>query len=67
MAAKTLDVKHFFMVGDLVFDVLATKSAKGVSILIKGSNQEKADTSADYVVQSLNEILTIVQREMEKF
>jgi HAD superfamily hydrolase (TIGR01549 family) len=67
LAVKTLGVKHFFMVGDLVFDVLATKRANGVSIFIKGSSQEKADTSADYVVQSLSEIPTIVQKEMEKF
>ncbi|MDH5482111.1 MAG: HAD family hydrolase [Candidatus Bathyarchaeota archaeon] len=66
LAAKTLGVKRFCMVGDLVFDVLAARNANGVSIFVKGSFQEKIDPPADYIVRSLSEIPAIVKREMEK-
>lgn len=36
-AAKKLGVAHFFMVGDLILDVLAAKGAGGVAILIEGT------------------------------
>jgi len=67
LAVKTLGVKNFFMVGDLVFDVLAAKHANGISIFVKGSSQEEIDPPADYIVQSISEIPKIVQAEMRKF
>lgn len=66
LAVKKLDVKNFFMVGDLVHDVIATKSANGSSILVKRNSDEKMNFEADYVVQSLNEIITIIQGEKRK-
>jgi len=63
LAVKRLGVKNFFMVGDLVHDVIAARSANGSSILVKRNSDEKMDFEADYVVQSLNEILTIIQGE----
>jgi len=65
LALKNLGVKTFFMVGDLVHDVLAAKSAKGTSILVK-RNLEETDCEADYVVQSLSEVLKIVQAGKRK-
>ncbi len=65
LALKKLDVKSFFMVGDLVHDVLAAKSAKGTSILVKRSLEE-TDCEADFIVQSLGEILMIIQAEKRK-
>jgi len=65
LALKKLGVKSFFMVGDLVHDVLAAKSAKGTSILVK-RNLEETDCEADYVVQSLNEVPKIAQVEKRK-
>jgi phosphoglycolate phosphatase-like HAD superfamily hydrolase len=63
LAIKKLGVKNFFMVGDLVHDVMAAKSANGSSILVRRNSDEKMSFEADYVVQSLNEIITIIQGE----
>jgi phosphoglycolate phosphatase-like HAD superfamily hydrolase len=49
------------MVGDLVHDVSAAKSAKGTSILVRRDSEEQTDFEADYVVKSLTEILNIIQ------
>jgi putative hydrolase of the HAD superfamily len=62
LALKELGVKSFFMVGDLVHDVSAAKSARGISIRVKRDSEE-ADCEADYVVQSLSEIPKIIQEE----
>jgi phosphoglycolate phosphatase-like HAD superfamily hydrolase len=51
------------MVGDLVHDVTAARSANGSSILVKRNSDEKMDFEADYIVQSLNDIVTIIQGE----
>ncbi len=64
LAVKELGVKNFFMVGDLVHDVLAAKSANGISIIVKRSLEEKFDSQADYVVRSLSEVPTIIQSKM---
>jgi HAD superfamily hydrolase (TIGR01549 family) len=63
LAVKKLGVKDFFMVGDLVHDVTAARSANGSSILVKRNSDEKMDFEADYIVQSLNDIVTIIQGE----
>jgi putative hydrolase of the HAD superfamily len=62
LAAKKLDVKNLFMVGDLDYDVLAAKSASATSILVRRSSDKKMNFEADYVVQTLDEILPIIQR-----
>jgi len=84
LALKRLEVNSFFMVGDLVLDVLAAKRANGTCILVrrpeklnsldpytalpaefldnaKETMNEKSDFGADYIVQSLTEIPTIIQ------
>jgi HAD superfamily hydrolase (TIGR01549 family) len=63
LALKKLDTKNFFMVGDLVHDVIAARSANGLSILVKRNSEEKMNFEADYVVQSLNEIIDITLGE----
>ena len=64
VALKKLDANNFFMVGDLVHDALAAKSADGKSIIVKRNSSERLDFEADYVVESLNEVPVIVQMEM---
>lgn len=66
LAVKKLEAKNFFMIGDLIHDVIAAKSANGSSILVKRNSNEKMNFDADYVVQSLNEIITIIQVEQRK-
>lgn len=39
LALKRLDVNSFFMVGDLVLDVLAAKRANGICILVRRPEQ----------------------------
>lgn len=88
LALKRLDVRSFFMVGDLVLDVLAAKRANGTFILVrrpkrlssqdpyialpaedlndaKETLNEKINFGADYVVQSLAEIPSIIQDEIK--
>jgi len=64
-AAENLGAKSFFMVGDLIHDVSAAKNANGTSILVKRNQEEKTDYEADYVVQSLSKIPTIIQTTMK--
>jgi HAD superfamily hydrolase (TIGR01549 family) len=66
LAVQRLGPNNFFMVGDLVHDAVAAKSAKMMSIIVKRNLEEKLDFEADYVVHSLSEIPAIVQAEMEK-
>jgi putative hydrolase of the HAD superfamily len=66
LAVKTLGVKDFLMVGDLIFDVLAAKSADGKAVFVRRSPQETSDPPADYIVQSLTEIPRIVQADRRK-
>jgi putative hydrolase of the HAD superfamily len=65
LALKELGVKSFFMVGDLVHDVLAAKGAKGTAVLVERGFEE-TDCEADYIVQSLDEILRIIEAEKRK-
>jgi len=66
LAVKRLGVKDFFMVGDLVHDVSAAKTAKGTSIIVKRNPQEETDFQVDYVVQSLSEVPAIIQAKMRR-
>jgi len=66
LAVEKLGSKNFFMVGDLVHDALAAKSAKVTAIIVKRNLEEKLDFQADYVVLSLTEVPVIVQAGMEK-
>jgi len=61
LAVKKLSAKSFFMVGDLIHDALAAKSANGTSITVKRSTEPKFDFHTDYFVQSLSQIPTIIQ------
>lgn len=64
LAVKMLGVKDFFMVGDLLFDVLAAKNANGTAIFVKRDFQEKDEAPADYIVHSLKEIPTIIKEKL---
>jgi HAD superfamily hydrolase (TIGR01549 family) len=66
LAVQKLGPNNFFMVGDLVHDAVAAKSANMVSIIVNRNLEEKLDFEADYVVNSLSEIPAIVQAETEK-
>jgi HAD superfamily hydrolase (TIGR01549 family) len=89
LAVKRLGVDRFFMVGDLVLDVLAAKRANGKCILVRRPEQSASqdpytalpaelmanakealnkgsDFGADYTIQSLAEIPTIIQNEIKK-
>jgi len=66
LAVQTLKAKDFFMVGDLLFDVLAAKNAKGISVFVKRNSQEKDDPPADYVVYSLSEVSAIVEEKIRR-
>lgn len=65
LAVKKLGADNLIMIGDLVHDVLAAKKANGIAILVKRDPKEKIDFQADYVVQSLNEIPTIIEVAMK--
>jgi HAD superfamily hydrolase (TIGR01549 family) len=67
LAVKKLKVKNFFMVGDLDYDVIAAKSANASSIFVKRNSVEKTNLEADYIVQSLNEIITIIQSKQREY
>jgi len=65
LAIEELGAKSFFMVGDLAHDALAAENANGTSIIVNRSLEEKLDFHADYFVQSLSEVPTIVQTAMK--
>ena len=60
LAVNKLGATSFFVVGDHVRDALAANSAKGKSITVKRSSEEKIDFQTDYVVQTLSEVPKIV-------
>lgn len=61
-AAKKLDVAYFFMVGDLILDVLAAKEAGGVAIMIKRTAEKSNFNDA---LKSLSEeVLTEIQERI---
>jgi len=64
LAIKRLCAKNFFMVGDLILDLLAAKNANGISIIVKRNPEEEAHLQADYSVQTLSEVPSIVQNVM---
>jgi HAD superfamily hydrolase (TIGR01549 family) len=63
LALNKLDANRFFMIGDLVHDAVAAKSAGGTSIIVKRNAQEKLGFNADFTVQSLTEVPAIVQSQ----
>jgi HAD superfamily hydrolase (TIGR01549 family) len=64
LAVKRLGAKRFFMVGDLVHDASAAKSAKGTSIIVKRGTEE-VDFQADHFVKSLSEVPAIIQKAIK--
>jgi HAD superfamily hydrolase (TIGR01549 family) len=66
LALKKLDADSFFMVGDLVHDAVAAKSAGGTSIIVKRNAEEKLGFNADFTVQSLTEVSDIVQSQKRR-
>jgi pyrophosphatase PpaX len=61
LAIKKLKVSSFFMIGDLPLDMLAAKNANGVFIVVKRNPEDELDIPADYSVQSLSEVQSIVR------
>jgi HAD superfamily hydrolase (TIGR01549 family) len=63
VALTRLKTDRFFMVGDLANDASAAKEAKGKSIIVRRNPTAKADFEADYFVQSLAEVPSIILKE----
>ncbi len=72
LAAQILRTKSFYMVGDLMLDVLAAKKAGGKALLLRRGGHghpsesapieyNEAPQKADYVISSLREIPKIIQ------
>lgn len=61
LALKKLGEKEFVLVGDIVYDASAAERAGGISIITKRDPSKELDFHADYTVQSLEEILGILQ------
>ena len=66
LALKSLKAQDFFFVGDLVYDSEAAKQAGGTSIIVNRNPLRKLEFHADYVVNSLTEIPSIVQQSTVK-
>lgn len=65
LTVKTLGVKSIFMVGDLIHDAKAAKEAGVSSVIVKRNPSMKLSFHSDYVVQSLNDVPTLVQALMK--
>jgi HAD superfamily hydrolase (TIGR01549 family) len=61
LAIKKLEANSFLMIGDLPLDMLAAKNANGEFIIVKRNPKDKSDIPADYSVQSLSEVQSIVR------
>lgn len=61
LAVKTLGAKSIFVVGDLIHDATAAKEAGVSSIIVKRKPPMKLSFHADYIVQSLNDVPTLIQ------
>jgi phosphoglycolate phosphatase-like HAD superfamily hydrolase len=61
LAIRELGARNFFMVGDLILDVLAAKNAKGTAIIVKREMEkaEQQDLKKSLPVDSLKEIRKI--------
>lgn len=64
LAAKELQSKHVFMVGDLAIDVQAAKAAHATCIIVKRSHGDALNLNPDYYVDSLSEIPEIVGKHL---
>lgn len=61
LALRKLGEKGFILVGDLRYDASAAEKAGGISIILNRNRSKKLDFHADYRVNSLEEILSIMQ------
>jgi HAD superfamily hydrolase (TIGR01549 family) len=64
LAIRELKVNSFFMIGDLLLDMLAAKDANGVFIVVKRNPKDELNVPADYSVRSLSEVQSIVRSAM---
>jgi phosphoglycolate phosphatase-like HAD superfamily hydrolase len=60
-AIRRLGAKDFFIVGDLVLYVLATKNANGTSIFIRRGGEDGILVHTDYLVHSLEEVPSVIK------
>jgi len=61
LALKKLGETEFVLVGDLRYDASAAKRAGGISIIVNKNPARELDFHADYTVQSLGEIVSIIE------
>lgn len=61
LALRRLNVEDFVFVGDLAHDSRAARRAGGISIIVNRDYSDKPEFQADYVVESLREIPTLIR------
>jgi len=61
LALKRLGETEFFLVGDSIYDAQAAEKADGLSITVNRNPSKDLEFQADYVVQSLAEIPTLIR------
>jgi len=61
LALKKLGERDFVLVGDLIYDASAAETAGGLSIKVNRNPPRELDFHADYTVQSLEEIVSIIE------
>jgi HAD superfamily hydrolase (TIGR01549 family) len=62
IALKKLNAVNFVFVGDLIHDFRATKKAKGISSIVDRNPQEPLEFDADYIVDTLLDIPSLIQQ-----
>ena len=62
LALKKLDAQDFYFVGDLVHDSRATEKVNGTSIIVNRKPKRKLEFHADYVIRSLIEIPSLINK-----
>jgi phosphoglycolate phosphatase-like HAD superfamily hydrolase len=65
VAVKTLGAKSFVMVGDLIHDATAVREAGVSSVIVERNPSMKLSFHAGYIVQSLDDVPTLVQALMK--
>ena len=67
LALKRLHVKTFFLVGDLIYDVIAARRANGVSILVRRPEQSDSQDQFVALPAEFQEIAKGIPREKLSF
>lgn len=59
-------MKNYILVGDLSYDAEAARKAGGKSIIVNRTPSKSLEFQADYVVQSLLEVPSLIQKAASK-